>query len=197
VKIAIGAVITELLADGVLAATAEGRAKMADSFVTPSKLSQPLTLATAVPTTSGTAVDLTGIPSWIRRITIIFNSVSTNGSSNYLVQLGSGSFVTTGYFSNAASIGGGEYAAAQSSDGFLIRNGDGTAANTIAGQMTITTSGANTWISCQNVSAISPGARPGHGAGLLTLSGALDRIRITTANGTDQFDAGSVNILYE
>jgi hypothetical protein len=35
------------------------------------------------------------------------------------------------------------------------------------------------------------------GAGNLSLSGALDRVRITSFNGTDTFDAGSINILYE
>jgi hypothetical protein len=34
-------------------------------------------------------------------------------------------------------------------------------------------------------------------AGSKTLSGTLDRVRITTVNGTDTFDAGSINILYE
>ena len=34
-------------------------------------------------------------------------------------------------------------------------------------------------------------------AGRVTLSGALDRVRVTTVNGTDTFDAGSINILYE
>ena len=33
--------------------------------------------------------------------------------------------------------------------------------------------------------------------GELKLAGALDRVRITTVNGTDTFDAGSINILYE
>jgi len=37
----------------------------------------------------------------------------------------------------------------------------------------------------------------GYGAGTKTISGVLDRIRLTTVNGTDTFDAGSVNILYE
>jgi hypothetical protein len=31
----------------------------------------------------------------------------------------------------------------------------------------------------------------------VTLPGTLDRVRITTVNGTDTFDAGSINILYE
>jgi hypothetical protein len=35
------------------------------------------------------------------------------------------------------------------------------------------------------------------GGGSVTLSGTLDRVRITTVNGTDTFDAGTINILYE
>jgi hypothetical protein len=34
-------------------------------------------------------------------------------------------------------------------------------------------------------------------SGSKTLAGTLDRIRITTVNGTDTFDAGQINILYE
>ena len=33
--------------------------------------------------------------------------------------------------------------------------------------------------------------------GSVALSGALDRIRVATANGSDTLDAGSVNIIYE
>jgi len=35
------------------------------------------------------------------------------------------------------------------------------------------------------------------GGGGITLSGTLDRVRITTVNGTDTFDAGTINIMYE
>jgi hypothetical protein len=33
--------------------------------------------------------------------------------------------------------------------------------------------------------------------GLKSTASALARVRITTANGTDLFDAGSINIMYE
>jgi hypothetical protein len=33
--------------------------------------------------------------------------------------------------------------------------------------------------------------------GAKTLSGTLDRVRITTEGGTDAFDAGTINISYE
>jgi hypothetical protein len=56
--------------------------------------------------------------------------------------------------------------------------------------------GSNTWVLS---SVISPTASNFMyvGAGDKVLSGTLDRIRLTTSNGTDTFDAGSVNILYE
>jgi hypothetical protein len=145
---------------------------------------------------TNTSIDFTSIPSWVKRITVMFNGVSTSGSSNYLVQIGSGSFVTTGYLSNAAGVGGGGYIAVSSTLGFIVKNGDEASTNVFCGQMILTTPGSNIWIACHNVSSISATPRPGHGAGSVTLSGALDRIRIT-ANGTDTFDAGSINILYE
>ena len=56
-------------------------AKIANSSITPSKLAQPFTAGTFVATTSGTFVDFTGIPSWVKRITVMFNGFSTSGTS--------------------------------------------------------------------------------------------------------------------
>ena len=42
------------------------------------------TLMTAQNTTSGTSIDFTGIPSWVKRITVMFQGVSTTGSSQVL-----------------------------------------------------------------------------------------------------------------
>jgi len=53
----------------------------------------------------GTAVDFTGIPSWVKRITVMFDGVSTNGSSLLRVQIGAGSIDTTGYASTNGTIG--------------------------------------------------------------------------------------------
>ena len=65
-----------------------------------------LTLATAQ-TASGTSVDLTSIPNWTKRITVMFSGVSTTGSSDYLLRLGSGLFLTSGYISSATSASAG------------------------------------------------------------------------------------------
>jgi hypothetical protein len=57
--------------------------------------SSAITSGTAVASTSGTSIDFTSIPSWVKRITVMFNGVSTNGSSLYQIQIGSGSVDST------------------------------------------------------------------------------------------------------
>jgi hypothetical protein len=123
----------------------------------------------------------------------MFNAVSTNGSSRILVQLGTSSGVTTsGYFSSV-SDGGGQ---TTSTAGFLV-NQYAVANLSASGLMTICSIGSNTWSESIIVSNGSSGSSSSVGGGNITLSATLDRVRITTVNGTDTFDAGSINILYE
>lgn len=146
--------------------------------------------STAQNTTSGTAIDFTSIPSWVRRITVLFNGVSTNGVSTAQVQIGAGSITTSGYASSAATNGS---SLASFTTGFPL--GVGTqAAYLFAGTMTIATLGSNIWVMS---GAIGTGTFANVIGGSVTLSGTLDRLRLTTVTGTDTFDAGSVNILYE
>ena len=151
------------------------------------------TLSTAVASTSGTSIDFTGLPAWVKRITVMFNGVSTSGTSTKLVQIGSGSVVTTGYLSAGSSIGTSSVASTSSTTGFFIYSN--TAADLISGTMILNLVSGNTWI--YSLSAKSSTTSSVVGGGDITLSGALDRVRITTTNGTDTFDAGTVNILYE
>jgi hypothetical protein len=152
---------------------------------------------TAVASTSGTSIDFTGIPSWVKRVTVMMNGVSTNGGSNIQIQVGNGSFSTSGY------TGAGSFAAntnstgaSNLSTGFAVSISVG-AGNTYNGSGTICLIGSNTWVynsvfarGDSAVTYFSGGVSP-------ALSGTLDRVRITTVNGTDTFDAGSINILYE
>ena len=149
-----------------------------------------LTLATAQATTSGTSIDITGIPSWVRRITLMLNGVSTNGTSALLVQVGAGSITTSGYNSMAftnATLG-------TSTAGFLITQAVSATLNQY-GAYTINLFGSNTWI-LQGVGYQSP-SFGAPAAGQIALAGKLDRLRLTTVSGADTFDAGSVNIMYE
>jgi hypothetical protein len=164
-----------------------------DAAVTPAKLSQPMTAGTAVASTSGTSIDFTGIPSWVKRVTVMYNGVSTNGSSNGLIQLGSGSVKTSGYLcsANNSAVGNASYTTGFGSN---LAN---TAGAVIGGSVVFTLFSGNTWVASSGSLARTDGAATGVVAGYVTLSGALDRVRVTTETGTDTFDAGSVNILYE
>ena len=158
--------------------------------------SSVITSGTAVNSTSGTSITFTGIPSWTKRVTVMFQGVSTSGTSPVQIQLGSGSITTTGYLSggayavNATGIGG-----SNSTTGMLT---EATTGATVVrhGQAIITNISGNAWV-MSSVQARSDSAGVQMGGGSITLSGVLDRINITTVNGTDTFDAGSINILYE
>lgn len=161
--------------------------------VTPAMLTQPLTLMTAQASTSGTAIDFTGIPSWARRVTVMLNGVSTSGTNFPLVQLGAGSITSSGYVSAAGSSD--SAGTATSTAGFVVRSG--LAANAITGAITITNFSSNTWVATGALYTTSGGGTSTYTSGGVALSGVLDRVRITTVGGTDTFDAGSINILYE
>ena len=146
--------------------------------------------ATAVASTSGASINFTGIPSWAKRISIILSKVSTNGSSNLLIQIGGGSIENTGY----ASIAGSRGNETMSTAGYLItRNQSGS--SSITGSYTLFLIGSDEWIG----SGVNTGGgdTPNFSAGSKTASGTIDRVRITTENGTDTFDAGLINIMYE
>ena len=152
---------------------------------------------TSQASTSGTSIDFTSIPSWVKRITVMFSGVSTNGSSSTRIQIGtSGGVETTGY-SSASSFAGSTNSASNINDtsGFAV-DGYGNATRTRFGSFVITLLGSNAW-TAQGVVASDTTIGTWNSAGGKTLSGTLDRVRITTANGTDTFDAGSINILYE
>jgi len=159
----------------------------------------PLTSGTAVASTSGTSIDFTSIPSWVKRITVMFNGVSTNGTSLMQVQIGSGSITTSGYSSTASYSGSTAAQIAYLTTGFVI-NTTGTSVATMpqTGCLQICLFGSNTYIGSGTMSTGSSAQQTNALAGSSpALSGALDRVRVTTVNGTDTFDAGSINILYE
>jgi len=155
----------------------------------------PFTAGTAVASTSGTSIDFTLIPSWVKRITVMLNGVSTNGTSLVQIQIGSGSVTTTGYVSYA-SYSGSTTATTSSTTGFL-NDATGNASSVRYGLITLTNITGNTWVEAGSGSVTTGTNYTCASGGSLALSGTLDRVRITTVNGTDTFDAGSINILYE
>jgi hypothetical protein len=157
-----------------------------------------ITSGTAVASTSGTSIDFTSIPSWVKRITVIYNGVSLNGTSSILVQLGVGSTpTTTGYkatqiywIQDATGYGG-----TNSTSGFPTQMGSAT--YLMYGTMVFNLLSSNTWVGGGTLINQTTTIYMTTSYGNIALGGVLGMVRITTANGTDTFDAGSINILYE
>jgi hypothetical protein len=156
---------------------------------------QRIVRATAVASTSGTSIDFTAIPAWAEKITVMCAGVSVNLSSIIQVQLGTGStsYTTTGY------VGGGWFANTTNTNvttGIpVIASGAGAGARTLCGTMTIANITGNTWVASATIF-------DNNGSGCLSgsyivLGATLTAVRLTTVNGTDTFDAGSINIMYE
>jgi hypothetical protein len=152
------------------------------------------TLGTAVASTSGTAIDFTGLPSWIKKITVMFNGVSTNGTSDLIIQLGTGSttYTTSGYLGSVSSQSG---TVENFTTGYKAVNSN-AAASIWHGSIVITNVTGNTW-SESGVLGNSGASGTRMSGGSIPLAAVLTAVRITTVNGTDAFDAGTVNILYE
>jgi hypothetical protein len=149
---------------------------------------------TSQASTSGTSIDFTSIPSWVKRITVMFSVVSTNGSSSPQIQLGTGSttYTTSGYSAFSANISAIASTASVSS-GFVTNST--AASNALSGSFVITLLGSNTWTCFGGVGQNATNSSIVMGA--VSLAAVLTAVRITTVNGTDTFDAGSINILYE
>lgn len=169
------------------------------AVVTPTMLSQPLTLMTAKAynwngSSTNTFLDFESIPSWVRKITVIFQGVSTNGTSNYLIQAATSSGVTTSGYLGAGGTQDTTVGTTNYTTGFGIRIAN--IAHTVHGAIILYNITGNSWVA-SGVIALSNVAAMGTTAGSIALSGTLDRIRITTVNGTDTFDAGTINVMYE
>lgn len=174
--------ITVPAVTGTLITTADS------ATVTPTMLSQKLTLMTSQNTTSGTSVPFTNIPSWAKRITVMWSGLSTNGSQLLGIQLGtSGGFVTSGYLGTLESGN-------VMSSKFLISNRS-TAAAIRYGRAVITNLSENIWIE-NSAESSTDIASTTFGTGSVTLAGTLTQLRII-ANDVDTFDAGIVNVMYE
>ena len=164
-----------------------------------------LVSGTSQATTSGTSFDFSGIPSWAKRVTVVFNAVSTNGTNNLLIELGSGTLQTTGYAANSTRVyyaGGTGSFTTSSTVGFPIK---GAAATTqYSGTFVFTNISGNIWVGVgshvESQATADPNIEFFTSGGVVTLSGALTTLRVlasSTATPTDTFDNGAINTLYE
>jgi hypothetical protein len=204
-ELASNSVVTAKIADlnvtvGKLEASLDLSGKtviLPNSSVTPANLTQKITFDTAKNSTSGTSVDFTGIPSWAKRITVVLQGVSTNGTSGLMIQVGTSSGLVTSGYSSVADIMEAGVSPSNWTTGFGMENTTGNSAGWFRNYTcTLVNISSNNWV-FSIIGGVTVSVGLSIGGGNVSLGGILDRVRLTTLNGTDQFDAGSVNIVYE
>jgi hypothetical protein len=154
----------------------------------------PIVSGTAITLTNQTAPEFTGIPSWAKRITLMFQGISTNSTGTPLIQLGTGSttYTTSGYLGSASSmdnvVGTTNY-----TTGFGTRVG--AAATVFHGNLIITNVNGNAWVASGNTGYSNTSASAII-AGSVSLGDTLTAVRLFI-DGTQFFDAGTINIMWE
>jgi hypothetical protein len=156
-----------------------------------------LVSGTSQASTSGTSIDFTSIPAWVKRITVMLSGVSTSGTSPMQVQLGdSGGVETTSYVANVMSTQATVSTSGGTTGFYVTLSANIAASSTVQGSFVLTLLGSNTWTGVGSL-AREVSNTMFFSAGSKALSDTLTQVRFTTVNGTDTFDAGSINILYE
>jgi len=154
-----------------------------------------------VDTTSGTSIDFT-IPSGVKRITALMRGVGLSGTAIAMFRLGtSGGIVTSGYRGVSSNDAGNTYSYSAYGEGFLIDNSaSASASDTRHGVFTFYLADATNglWIGAGNTCRGSDGQGFNFvSSGKVGISGTCTTLRLTTSNGTDTFDGGSITILTE
>ncbi len=185
--------------DGVagLASEAEAIAGTNNTkLMTPLRVAQAIGSSGTAATASGSSVDFTGIPAGVRRVTLMFTALSTNGTSHIMVQIGdSTGFYSTGYFS-VSSISN-SFTALSNTTGFAIL-GQANATSAYSGSFELNRIASNNFTFFGAVGSTTPDVVTSLCAGRLNMStNDLDRVRITTVGGVNTFDAGTININWE
>ena len=178
---------------GKIADLAVTNEKIANSTIEKSKLAQGLRLSSVQTPISVAFVDFTSIPSWVTRVTILFDKISLSAGADILVQLGDAGGLETTNYASASSGGSASVSTSSSTSGFIVLSGSSACVQ--SGSMVIANITGNTWVSSHSTSRTDTSAFRS-GGGTKTLSDVLTQIRITTTS-TDNFDAGSINIMLE
>lgn len=157
--------------------------------------SSVLTLGTAI-SVSGTSAEFTDLPSWVKRVTLTLLNISTSGTSLLQFQLGtSGGYVTSGYNGTVTGFSASSLATTALSAGFVVSNNNLAAANW-NGSIRFDLLDTGIWVGNGSFGRAST-AYAGITAGGVVITDALTKVRLTTVNGTDTFDSGVINIIYE
>lgn len=192
-----GSGTTALSIDASQNVSAAANLTVTGSITATNGVSGAIRSGTLVSPVSGTTVDFTGIPTGVKRVTVMLNQVTTNGTTNLQLQLGAGSIETASYVGATNR----EVNQIGFSTGFTLTFNMPSSAYINTSQIILSNITGNTWMVSQTTAQQTTGVNiVCYGAGVKALSGTLDRLRIissATGNPSSTFTAGSINILYE
>jgi len=141
-----------------------------------------------------TSVDISGFNNQHNVLTVVLDQISTSGTSALAMQLGdSGGIETTGYSGRAHNAAG--TVGTSSTYYALCADQAILAGDNFFGTITICRITSSvvvvSWVISNNTGDVF------HGSGRKSLSGDLTTVRLTTAGGSDTFDAGYVVGFYQ
>lgn len=143
---------------------------------------------------SGTSLDFTAIPPGVKQIQVAFSDAKLSETSKTLaIQLGTAAGLeTTNYTSHVDHAAGNMQAG---TSGFVLVRAAFTSAAVYAGIVNFILHGetSNVWAAAVGLVSVTSGSS--NGGGFKQLAGVLDRIRITTIEGTSTL-SGTASITY-
>ena len=154
----------------------------------------PFTHGTSVTISGVTDYTITGIPSGVKRLSVLLYDISTNGTASLRIRLGkSTGILTSGYL----SVGGGQSSNSLTNVAdttcFILMDQTVNASDTQRGVYTLTKSNDNKWF--MEGSGVRQGVYRNYACGAVDLGGTLDRIQLTNAGNT--FDGGTMTLMWE
>ena len=156
-----------------------------------------ITTSATVATTSGTSIDVTGIPTWAKLVRVVLDGVSGSGTSSMALQLGTASGVeSSGYVGTVIWVTVNVNATATPAASFQLVYGQAATDNHY-GWVELLNLGGGKWEMKSSLARTASSIGVHFSGGGKTVSGSLDRIRLTTVGGTDTFDAGSLTVTWE
>lgn len=126
-----------------------------------------------------------------QRIEVAFSGVSTSGTNDVVIRLGTGGVLdSSGYTSSATDAGSNN----TSSSGFIIHVDANGAASSWTGHLILAQVGSNTWVASGHV--YNANGQVGSLTGYTTLGNTCNTVGFA-AVGADSFDAGTANVFMQ
>lgn len=179
-------------ADQVLSTNGSG----ALSWQTATNLTRGTTITASTGSPTSIDIDLSSLPTGIRRITLILDGLSTNGTSRVVVRVGTGGVVETSNYHGTVAQAGISSIAGENMDTSFEFDIAANASAIRCTTMVLCNTDGDRWV-MSAISGRQDSVNSSYAGGRINLGGTLDIIRITTFGGTNTFDTGLINIFYE